>query len=271
VWVHQQTGEVIAVAPAFRPAPAGFKAKPGTAAEPGGTGWAKEIIHEKTGIEMVFIPAGEFDMGSPEGEADRGPNEGPVHRVRITKPFYLGKHEVTKGEWEKATINDPNRFGAGSRRPVEEVSWENAQDFCRGAGSGLRLPTEAQWEYACRAGSQTRFSFGDDDGECGDYAWHRANSRNRTQEVGQKKPNAWGLYDMHGNILELCSDWYGKYEFPAGAVVTDPTGPGAGAFRVLRGGGWGSDPRNCRSAIRSRGTPDGRNGYVGFRVSLDFP
>jgi formylglycine-generating enzyme required for sulfatase activity len=251
-------------------APAGFKAKPGTAAEPGGTGWAKDIVHEKTGMELVFIPAGEFMMGSPDGEKDRERDEGPVHRVRITKGFYLGKYEVTQGEWEKVMGNNPSYFGGNVRFPVEMVSWDDCQEFLRKAGNDLRLPTEAQWEYACRAGTGTRFSFGDDDGSLGDYAWYLANSGSKPHEVGQKKPNAWGLYNMHGNVWEWCSDWHGE-KYYGESPADDPQGPAGGESRVLRGGGWGDDPKLCRAANRNRNSPLGRRICdFGLRVLLDL-
>ncbi|MFM8215489.1 MAG: formylglycine-generating enzyme family protein, partial [Pirellula sp.] len=164
--------------------------------------------------------------------------------------------------------------GSSSNHPVEEVSWEDAVEFCKklsdlpeekAAGRVYRLPTEAQWEYACRAGSKTAYSFGESSKSLGDYAWFGDNSNNPTHPVGEKKANAWGLYDMHGNVWEWCSDCIGEY--PNGAV-SDPTGPRDGSFRVFRGGGWDSEAANCRSASRSRRNPSLRTGNVGFRVAL---
>jgi len=150
---------------------------------------------------------------------------------------------------------------------VETVSWDDATEFCKKLSEktrqAVRLPTEAEWEYACRAGSKTRFCFGDADEGLGDYAWYRANSGRTTHPVGQKKPNAWGLYDMHGNVWEWCADWYGDY--PNGAV-TDPQGPASGTYRVLRGGAWRGNSDFCRSANRGSGTPGGRSRIFGFRV-----
>ena len=224
-------------------------------------------------LEMVLIPAGEFDMGSPVKEANRKDNE-QLHRVRITKPFYLGKYEVTQALWMVVMGENLSRF-RNMKAPVMPVSWEDCQKFLARLnkmveGGGFRLPTEAEWEYACRAGTQTAYSFGDDEEDLGEYAWYGANSGEQTQEVGKKKANAWGLYDMPGNVAEWCSDWYGKYEFTAGKVTVDPIGPGSGVARVLRGGSWGFIPWDCRSAYRFRYSPDSRYYFNGFRVALDL-
>ena len=165
----------------------------------------------------------------------------------------------------------PSRF-KGLQNPVEKVNWADAVEFCRklsalpaekSAGYVYRLPTEAEWEYACRAGTTTRYSFGDSDSELGDYAWYDKNSGRTTHPVGGKKPNAWGLYDMHGNVWERCQDWHGDY--PSGSV-TDPTGAVSGSYRVYRGGSWNFISDYCRSADRLRNSPDGRSYYLGFRV-----
>jgi formylglycine-generating enzyme required for sulfatase activity len=170
--------------------------------------------------------------------------------------------------------NNPSYF-KGAENPVEQVSWEDAVEFCRklselsaekAAGNVYRLPTEAQWEYACRAGTTTQFSFGDDESDLGDYAWYRENSASKAHPVGGKQPNAWGLYDMHGNVWEWCQDWYDDY--PSGAV-TDPTGPADGSGRVIRGGGWDFIAEICRSAYRSGFGPSFRSlSDCGFRVCL---
>jgi len=234
-------------------------------------------------LELVLIPAGAFEMGSPAGKKARQEPDDQVHRVRITKPFYLGKYEVTQEQWEKVIGKNPSDF-RGPMNPVEQLSWDDCQDFLKklnalvfapvpvGKGAGakaeFRLPTEAEWEYACRAGSKGRFCFGDSDDELGKYAWYQGNSGDKTHPVGEKKPNAWGMHDMHGNVWEWCQDWYGVYA--GGAAQDDPIGPDKGSTRVLRGGSWNGDPDLCRSAIRARGAPADRFG-VGLRLVLVVP
>ncbi|GAB4160520.1 MAG: hypothetical protein Fur0037_27420 [Planctomycetota bacterium] len=154
------------------------------------------------GVEMVRIPEGEFTMGSPRNEAGRDDDETQHHRV-IRKAFYLGRTEVTQGLWQRITDNDPSLHG---NRPVENASWNDCQEFLKRAGSSLRLPREAEWEYACRAGAEARFSFGEDNAALGGHGWYWANSGGETHEVGQKKPNAFGPCDMHGNVPERCLD-----------------------------------------------------------------
>jgi formylglycine-generating enzyme required for sulfatase activity len=213
------------------------------------------------GMKFKLLPAGTFTMG--EGN--------DAHQVTLTKPFEIAVYELTQEQASKVTEVNPSRF-RGLQNPVEEVSWDEAVAFCqklselpaeKKAGYVYRLPTEAEWEYACRAGTTTKYSFGDSDSELGDYAWYDRISDKRTHPVGQKKPNAWGLYDMHGNVWEWCQDWYGGY--PSGSV-TDPTGAASGSYRVYRGGSWYTLSGGCRSAIRYRSTPDFRNSYLGFRV-----
>ena len=221
-------------------------------------------------LELVLIPAGKFMMGSAVGEKDRVATE-TQHEVTLSKPFYMGKYAVTQEQYEKVMGANPSHF-KGAKNPVETVSWDNAQDFCKKlsatSGKTVRLPTEAEREYACRAGSTTTYCFGDNENGLGEYAWYASNSDNKTHPVGEKKPNAWGLYDMHGNVWEWCQDWYGDY--PAGAV-TDPQGAAQGAGRVLRGGCWGGVPGGCRSARRGSGFPGCRSGGVGFRVVVVAP
>jgi formylglycine-generating enzyme required for sulfatase activity len=215
-------------------------------------------------MDFMLIPAGTFRMGSDSGASD----EKPVHEVRISKPFYLGKYEVTQQEWQAIMGTNPSRFKDDPRLPVENVSWNDVQEFiqklnAKEGGTRYRLPTEAEWEYAARAGTTTAYSFGNDAGQLGEYAWYGANSGSKTHLVGQKKPNAWGLYDMHGNVWEWVEDWYGPYT--AGAAV-DPAGPSSGSYRVHRGGSWLYFARNCRSADRGNGAPGGRDGGLGFRL-----
>ena len=223
-------------------------------------------------IKMKLIPAGTFVMGSPSGEGDRYDAEGPQHQVTISRPFYMGICEVTQEQWAAVVGTYPSKFGYSPANPVEQVSWEDCQNFITklntmGIGT-YRLPTEAEWEYACRAGSTTRFPWGDDPSYSliGQYAWHKTNSSSTTHSVGQKMPNAWGLYDMHGNVFEWCSDWFAKsYGIDK---VADPKGPVTGSTRVFRGGSWGSGPRSCRSAYRDYSGPSGSSILVGFRLVM---
>ncbi len=177
-------------------------------------------------MELRLIPAGEFTMGSPRSEKGRGDNE-HQHRVRVTKPFYLSVYEVTQAEYEKVMGANPSYF-KGANRPVNEVSWDDATEFCKRLsakeGKTYRLPTEAEWEYACRAGTATQYSFGGDGAKLGDRAWYRRNSDDNLHPVGEKKPNAWGLHDMHGNAREWCQDRY-DLEYYWESPVDDPQGP----------------------------------------------
>ncbi|MDP6438118.1 MAG: formylglycine-generating enzyme family protein [Candidatus Brocadiia bacterium] len=204
-------------------------------------------------MELMLIPPGEFLMGSPNSEAGRRGDEGPQHKVQITKPFYMGKSGVTQAQFEAVMGRNPAHF-EGADNPVDTVSWTDAQDFCRKLGKRasreVRLPTEAEWEYACRAGTTTVFSFGDSAKGFGKYAWYSNNSGLKTRPVGQKKPNAWGLHDVHGNVWEWCQGWYGK-DYYKGSRASDPTGPPDGSDRVLRGGSCIDEPEFCRSAIRA--------------------
>jgi formylglycine-generating enzyme required for sulfatase activity len=234
---------------------------------------AKEInLGGGVTMKMALIPAGKFMMGSPDTEY--GHEEGPQqqHEVTISKPFYMGVTEVTQAQYEAVMGTNPSHF-KGATNPVEMVSWNEVADFCKKLSEktrqAVRLPTEAEWEYACRAGTATASSFADANSALGDYlgdyAWHGANSGGKTQPVAQKKSNAWGLYDMYGNVSEWCADWYGAY--PKGAV-TDSQGPASGTDRVVRGSAWNNYPDYSRSAYRDFYSPDVRNYYFGFRVVL---
>ena len=239
----------------------------------------KEITNS-IGMKLVLIPKGTFMMGSPESEKGRNENE-TQHEVTISKDYYLGVHEVTQAQYEKVIGKNPSHFqGAivgneNADLPVENVSWHDAVEFCKKlselpeekkAGRVYRLPTEAQWEYACRAGSKTAYSFDDEEGLLPVYGWFIRNSSQRTHTVGLLEPNAWGLYDMHGNVWEWCSDWHEEY--PKGAV-SDPSGPREGSGRVSRGGGWGLVAAFCRSTSRNWYDPSFRdNRDNGFRVAL---
>ena len=226
------------------------------------------------GIEFVWIPPGEFRMGSTSRHADS--DEKPVTRVRITRGFWLGKYEVTQRQWEGVMGSNPSGFNScGGDCPVEGFSWNDAQEFIgklngRSGGRRYRLPTEAEWEYAARAGTTTDTYAGDitkpsgNDPVLNRIAWYHENSGGGTHPVGRKAPNAWGLHDMLGNVREWVGDWYGDY---SGGTVTDPDGPRSGSVRVNRGGSWNYDARDCRSAYRIRNWPGGRfNFYLGFRL-----
>lgn len=222
-------------------------------------------ITNSIGIRMKLIPAGTFRMGGVVGELP--------HQVTLTKPFYLGVHEVTNAQW-KAVMDSVPSTRKDVDGPVEQVSWEDAVDFCRKLsehpqekreGRVYRLPTEAEWEWACRAGTTTSYSFGDDESVLSDYGWFTGNSGDQTHPVGKKKPNPWGLYDMYGNVWEWCSDWHDFY--PVGAA-TDPQGPAESTERVLRGGACVSRAGYCQSAYRRRDDPSLRNLDVGFRLAL---
>ncbi len=215
-------------------------------------------------FEMVSLPGGEFAMGSEDYS-----DEQPPHRVRVS-PFSIGKYPVTQAQW-KAVMgesNNPSRF-QGDDLPVEKVSWDDVQEFLEKLGNGFRLPTEAEWEYAARGGTTTAYSFGDDASQLGEYAWFSDNSQGKTHPVGKKRPNPFGLYDMHGNGWEWCSDWYssGYYgECEKQGTVIDPQGPKSGSNRVFRGGGWSNIAVVCRSAYRYFDSPGDRSDHLGFRL-----
>ncbi|HET6494179.1 MAG TPA: SUMF1/EgtB/PvdO family nonheme iron enzyme [Thermoleophilia bacterium] len=217
-------------------------------------------------MELIYVKPGRFTMGSPASEAGRD-NDEAQHNVTITRGFYLGRYEVTQAQYQAVMGANPSKWKEPNR-PVEQVMWNEATEFCnrlsQRAGKQVRLPTEAEWEYACRAGSTTRFCFGDSDGGLGEYAWFSGNSGHQTHAVGGRKPNAWGLHDMHGNVWEWCADWYGNY----GGDATDPTGPASGGGRVLRGGSWYRSAQDCRSAFRNRLHPAYRDYGFGFRVAV---
>jgi len=239
-------------------------------------------------MRLVLIPAGEFMMGSrlsaeevhrrwPGGAPEWYEHEHPRHRVRITRPFYMGACEVTQEQWSAVMGSKPwsGRLcrGRSVDAPANYISWNDAQEFCRRlsaiAGRPVRLPTEAEWEYACRAGSTTAYCFGDDPRRLGEYAWYRGNAwdldENYPHGVARKRPNAWGLYDMHGNVWEWCQDWY-AWDYYARSPSADPKGPTNGKERVLRGGSWVDVPGYCRSALRLSIHPNYSDNDRGFRV-----
>jgi len=220
-------------------------------------------------MKLLRIRPGKFTMGSPDSEQGRESNEGPQHVVTLSRSFYLGVTEVTQAQYEAVMGTNPSQF-KGPTNPVERISWDDAVAFCRKlskkTGRTFRLPTEAEWEYACRAGTRTRYGFGNDDAQLADYAWLNANSDRKTHPVGLKKPNAAGLFDMHGNVCEWCADWHGPY---AAGSARDPRGPRSGTDRVLRGGTWGSGNRNqFRCAYRYTNVPTRRHYFNGFRCAV---
>ncbi|MDR1241240.1 MAG: formylglycine-generating enzyme family protein, partial [Deltaproteobacteria bacterium] len=220
--------------------------------------------------------------GADKNVEDADDNETPQHRVTLGKPFYLGEYEVTLAQWAAVMGNNPRRFKGrynprrfiGWNNPVEQVSWDEVQEFIKRLNkqeghTRYRLPTEAEWEYAARAGSTGVYSFGDDAGQLEKYAWYGEDSRwgGSTHPVGQKQPNAWGLYDMYGNVWEWVQDWYGK-EYYSNSPGTDPKGPSSGSSRVLRGGSWYDIAKYCRPAYRISFTPGIRRSDIGFRLAL---
>jgi formylglycine-generating enzyme required for sulfatase activity len=232
------------------------------------------LRHKATGIDLVAIEAGSFMMGSKDGSAD----ERPLHAVRITRPFWIGKTEVTQAQYEAMMRRNPSHFASGSdagRRPVECVSWSDAMAFCQsmsvatinidGVHYGFRLPTEAEWEYCCRAGTTTKWHMGE--ALTATQANFEASQKSKTTPAGSYGANAWGLFDMHGNVREWCLDaWDGSANYPSSAVY-DPY-VSSGPYRVIRGGGWSFSAVGCRSAFRSYGNPGGAGSLIGFRVVL---
>jgi len=209
-------------------------------------------------MEFILIRPGWFTMGSDK----------EVCKVTLTKPFYLGKYEVTQEQWEKVMGNNPSDF-KGAKNPVDQVSYADCQSFVtrmkeKVPGQTFRLPTEAEWEYSCRGGATGDYCYGDGEGLLAEYAWYSSNANNMTHPVGEKKPNAWGLYDMHGNVWEWCADWYGEY--PATAV-DDPQGPASGSGWVNRGGSWSSDADCCCSAFRGTDGPCAKYSCIGLRLA----
>ncbi len=240
---------------------------------PKGEEWTVELPGlpaDATPLVLVHIPAGSFLMGSPESEEGRDPDEGPVHKVTLTEDFYMGMYEVTQAQWmtlmeeNRSTEIDPNY-------PVNKVNWFDCQEFLRRLNEyhntdGFRLPTEAEREYACRAGTTTATYFGEDptSEEIAEHAWYREIiTWDELHEVGLKKPNPWGLHDMHGNVSEWCQDWFGPY--PSTNQV-NPTGPVDGTEKVIRGASWRARPQWIRSADRGHFPPDNRRNTIGFRV-----
>jgi len=226
------------------------------------------VIANALGMKLAYCPPGEFVMGSPFDEARRE-NDEARHRVRIGRGFYLGVTEVTQAQW-RAVTGRPRGEPKGDDLPVNKVSWSRAVAFCRTLGEkdgrAYRLPTEAEWEYACRAAAASAYA---GTGRLDEMGWHMDNSGDEPHPVARKKPNAWGLYDMHGNVAEWCADFYGR-DCPTGPV-TDPAGPPEGKARVVRGGSFGHFARACRSAARASYNPAYGLDRVGLRVVMEDP
>ena len=228
-----------------------------TAEEPPPASAAPNEMNDEHGIEFVLIQPGTFIMGD-----DSISQAKPAHEVTLTRPFYMGKYPVTQEQWTAQMGSNNSRY-PGAKNPVEQVSWDDVQSFLAKLGPGYRLPTEAEWEYACRAGTTTAYSFGDHKEQLDAYAWHRQNAGDTHHPVGQKQPNPWGLYDMHGNVYEWVGDRYGGYE---SGSATDPTGPIPGDKRVIRGGSWSHFFKDLQSAARDGMRASSKYGYLGFRV-----
>jgi formylglycine-generating enzyme required for sulfatase activity len=258
-------------------APSIVRAQPGSAPA---SGPAMTLdLGNGVAMKLVRIPAGKFIMGSLVSVADR---DGEVqHEVTISKPFYMGTYDVTVDQYAQfikqtgQSHTDPS-FPQTGDHPVVNVTWEDARAFCqwlaKKTGKSVDLPSEAQWEYACRAGSTSQYYFADDEAKLGDYAWFSGNNINATHPVGQKKPNAWGLYDMHGNVWQWCLDCFER-DYPS-TPATDPSGPTKdekGANRVLRGGSFRSAPKGCRSARRAGFLSTNSDECFGFRVVVTAP
>jgi formylglycine-generating enzyme required for sulfatase activity len=270
------------------------------AVEPQGKSSAPRTITNSIGMKLVLVPAGKFKMGSPEGEKDRFGNE-KEHEVEITRPYYMGAYAVTQVEYEKVMDKKPSYFsstGDGKEKvkgmdtsqfPVEQVTWKDAQGFCmkltaldkkKGLAQEYRLPTEAEWEHACREAGKltTPFYFGaalgtDQANFNGKYPYGGAAKGRyleRTARVGSYKANKLGLYDMHGNVWQWCNDWYDKDNY-TNSEIKDPQGPKNGKARILRGGSWYNGAIYCRAALRNGVQPAGRSSGIGFRVVCAVP
>lgn len=223
-------------------------------------------ITNSLGMKLKLIPAGSFRMGSEKFEE----NEKPVHEVTISKAFYIGIYEVTQAQYLAVMGENPGKF-KGPDHPADQISWNDAVKFCKmlsqKTGKTYRLPTEAEWEYACRAGTTTEFYWGDSD--VGIYEWYSKNSGATTHPVGQKKPNPWGLYDMSGNVYEWVNDSYAS-DYYSQSPAKDPKGPETGNERVFRCGSWAYGSNDLRSAARGHGTQDHKYSNSGFRIVLEI-
>ncbi len=224
-----------------------------------------QVIANSVGMKLAYVPAGEFDMGSPADQKGHEHDE-TLHRVKITRSFRMSATEVTQAQYKAVTGQRKGRH-EGDDLPVEEISWDDAVAFCQKLskleGKTYRLPSEAEWEYACRAGAGGAYALA---GDLDEIAWFDDNSEGVTHPAGGKKPNAWGLYDMHGNVGEWCGDFYAAY----GPAATDPAGPAEGKARVVRGGSFASLARGCRCASRASQPAGYQMKTIGFRVVLEL-
>jgi len=258
----------------------GAGSSPGRVADRAASQPARQVKTDLGGgvtMELVLIPAGQFKMGSSTREFDRDTDE-EQHEVTLSRPFYLGSTEVTQEQYAAVMGGNPSKF-KGEKNPVEKVTWPDAVEFCRKlsekSGQRYRLPTEAEWEYACRAGSTTPFNTGEtldaaDANYDGNYVYgdgRKGAYRQKTMPAGNFRPNAWGLYDMHGNVIEWCQDWFQAY--PSRAVIDPKPDSDEKVGRAQRGGSWGNEPATCRSANRIQSEPDISSSQVGFRVCRD--
>jgi formylglycine-generating enzyme required for sulfatase activity len=247
-----------------------------------------KALANSVGIRFVLLPPGTFTMGGSESDYERRVNEQPAHEVVLTQPFYLSTHLVTQAEYQAVLKHNPSRFhigdGGGPTHPVESVSWNDATEFCRllsempderRARRKYRLPTEAEWEYACRGGTATSFSHGESlaaaqanfDASRGDNPAAITRTTPGTTPVGTFPANMYGIFDMHGNVWEWCADWYDEAAYKETAL-RDPVGPSTGKFRVLRGGSWKNGADRCRAAYRNALAPHQRDSATGFRVVM---
>ncbi len=238
-----------------------------------------DAIKTKSGVEMIPLPAGSFTMGDEKGDVDEEP-----HEVYVDS-FYIDKYLVSQEEFEKVMRENPSRWKSGRKNPVEQVRWSDAVKYCNARSrlegfqpcydletwkcdfnaNGYRLPTEAEWEYACRAGTKTSYSFGDDERKLRNFAWYKDSSGRRPRPVGQKLPNPWGIHDMHGNVWEWCNDFY-QVDYYQESPKKNPKGPETGETKVLRGGGWSSDAEDCRSSYRYNENPGYSDVCFGYDI-----
>ena len=220
-------------------------------------------------MEFILIPPGSYRMGGDKKLEQAEDHETPRHLVKFSKVFFMGKYQVTQAQWSAIMDKNPSEF-KDDIRPVERVSWNDLQAFIlklntKEETNKYRLPTEAEWEYAARAGSESSYTFGSATNILSQHAWYRNNSGGETHPVGQLNPNAWGLYDMHGNVHEWCQDWFDR-KYYSQSPSNDPLGPSEGLAKALRGGDWGSEDWYCRCASRSLSSPDRRSDRLGFRL-----